>query len=141
MIHGEEILHKFHFSVTFGPKKTIGWCFRHHPIEQEKKKKKSNLKTHFDRASAAFEAALIAKFAHKEKASAAAFIQTFRAGWVRDHLKIKTWALVGNADGKCVFVVAKRNRNPFVMVALIAVQNSIGDGFGKANQNVTMNIG
>jgi len=103
-------------------------------------KKSIEFETHFYGTAFVHEFAFIAQVTHEEKAAPATFFQTFKTGRIRYAFGIKTGAFIGYTDRKCIFLAAKGNRNAFVAISLIAVQNGVGNCFGKTDQNIAVDI-
>lgn len=78
---------------------------------------------------------------HQEKTTAAAAFDVIDVGWVRNFIGIKTRTFISYTDRKSVLFALKRNRNTFTAISLVSVQNGVGDGFGKAYQDIAMRVG
>ena len=98
-------------------------------------------KAHFNRAAAACKTAFVAQVAHQEETAATALFETLRASRVGHVTGIETWPFIADAYGKGVFFAAQGNRDIFVVVAAIAVEDGVGHRLGEANEDVSMNVG
>ena len=97
--------------------------------------------THFYRAAVAHEFAFVAQVAHEEKAATAAFFDAFAGSRVRNTIGVESGAFVGYPNREGIFLTAQRNGDTFVTIGLVAVENGVGDCFGKAYENIPVNIG
>ena len=84
---------------------------------------------------------LVAQVAHQEETATAALFQTFASGRVGHTFGVEAGAFIGNTNRKRVFLAAQGDGNTFVAVGLVAMQDGVGDGFGKTDENIPVNIG
>jgi len=83
----------------------------------------------------------IGKLLHKEYAPAADLEKVFRSGGVRDALRVKSTTFIRHSDSEAVFSFPELYPHCFGFIFAIAMNDSVIDSFGKADQYIAVHIG
>lgn len=100
-----------------------------------------NPEFHLHGTAARGKPAFIAQVLHQENAATSAFFQAFQAGRIGHLLRVESGPFIRHPNGKRISLVAERNGNTFGAISLIAMQDSVGDGFRQTDKDIVVYIG